>query len=127
LACVATPQRPTHFSNTMNVVHVVLFDLKADKQQVLAEVEPMLRRMRREIPGLIELHFGARQSMYEGYVDRSQGYNFALASRHLSPAAVQTYADHPAHVKLATYLKSQSKRPALAVDFPASSQGAAKL
>lgn len=102
-----------------SVVHMVFFDLGAPPHTVLAETAAMVTRIRREVPGLLELHFGNHEGgkMYDGYVDRSNGFNFALVSRHATAQDLAVYTAHPAHVEFANRLKSWAKRPAVAVDF----------
>src|SRR5436190_32854 len=101
------------------VVHLVMFDISMPRQQVVGESAPVLQRMRREIPGLLELYFGPHDGpqMYPGYVDRCAGHNFALVSRHLSRDHLRQYASHPAHLELVGLLKPHYKRAPVAVDF----------
>jgi len=100
------------------IVHAVFFDLKKDVD--LDKVSTFLAAIRRSVPGLYEIQFGPQVSKpYDGYVDRSSSYTHALVSKHHNAEALKTYALHPDHVSLATYLRTVFVRPAQCIDFEA--------
>ena len=99
------------------IIHTVFFELRDPD---LAKIYGLHDIIRRNVGGLYDVNFGPHNPLpFEGYNDRSQGYNFALSSRHENAEALKLYTNHTDHVVLATYLRSVFARPPLCIDFEA--------
>ena len=74
----------------------------------------------RKLNGTVELHFGKQvdNAVYHNYRCRSQGYNYALVSRHLTAKDLQTYLEHPVHKEVVRYFTSRFRQPPISIDFP---------
>lgn len=99
--------------------HVVLFRLK-DSVHDGQTLTKMLQTVRRNVPGIVELHFGKDVTdMYTGKLDRSGSYTHSLVSRHTSREALLAYIRHPDHVVLAKHLSSHKlgDTPLIAIDY----------
>jgi hypothetical protein len=74
------------------VEHLVLFKLKpettAEQRRAMLDA---LRKMRAEIPGIVEMSCG------ENFSQRSQGYEIGLMVRFADRAGLDAYLPHPAH------------------------------
>ncbi|CUG94145.1 Hypothetical protein, putative [Bodo saltans] len=98
------------------VTHVVIFKLDKNKFRPV-HCAQLLAQMRGSIPGMIALKFGpANTQPFGDYTDRSQGYTHVLVSKHVEPAALHHYQDHPLHIALVKYLRSVTVDKPLAID-----------
>lgn len=66
-----------------------------------------LRGLKQRIPDVIDLAVG------ENFTDRSGGFTHGLLVRLPSRAALQTYQDHPDHLKVAAPLKQDAELRAM--------------
>ncbi|MDQ2834896.1 MAG: Dabb family protein [Acidobacteriota bacterium] len=88
-----------YYNNRM-VIHTFYFRWKpattpAEKQRAQTEI----RALQGQIPGLLETLVGVNFS------PRSQGYELGGIMKFADRAALESYADHPVHQKLLSWLK----------------------
>jgi len=81
------------------LMHVVLFKFKAevDAGQVDAALQA-LRRMKGEIPFIVEMAVGAQDSnIHVGYEDWSKGYTHGMTVTLANGEDLREFRDHPMH------------------------------
>jgi len=88
------------------VLHVVLFRLRRDQEQKIADTTRQVLTLR-SLPGVLDLSFGPHSnSVHAEYKDRSQGYTHILSVTFESPEALRAYTDNERHAKVRDdYLK----------------------
>jgi|TARA_B110000003_G_C16310494_1_gene402559 hypothetical protein len=93
----------------MVVEHIVLLKIKSDtSEEQLLKIETGLYNLKTEIPGIIDISFGA------DFSGRSQGFSHGLVVRFESKEASVAYQTHPAH---ASY-RDNVLKPFLGGDAP---------
>ncbi|KPI88027.1 hypothetical protein ABL78_2903 [Leptomonas seymouri] len=99
-----------------SVCHSVHLKLKDELDG--EKLSELLKKVRQNVPGLIELHFGANDMQaYPKKTESPDGNTHALFSRHQNGQYLKIYQTHPAHLELANYLLSKAERPPTVIDF----------
>ncbi|NCB30123.1 MAG: Dabb family protein [Clostridia bacterium] len=75
-----------------------------------AVIAPMLRGLVGQVPGLVSMEAGA------DFLGSARSYDLALIATLESRAALEVYANHPAHVKVKEYIH-QHLQNGISVDF----------
>ncbi len=92
------------------VKHIVFFKLKDNSQNSKEEVKNRLLSMDGEIDVLKSIEVGVNFSKED------RAYDIALITEFDSKEDLSTYASHPFHQKIISYMKSRAKSSKL-VDF----------
>jgi hypothetical protein len=99
-----------------SVCHCVHLQLKGELNK--AKLGALLKKVRLNVPGLIELHFGKNDMhAYPKKTESPGGNTHALFSRHQNGHYLRVYQLHPDHLELANFLLSHAERPPTVVDF----------
>lgn len=117
-AASAMPQeRQVSLDPAVNsVCHCVHMKLKGELDREKLDV--LLKKVRLNVPGLIELHFGKNDmNAYPKKTESSAGNTHALYSRHENGHYLKEYQTHPDHLNLMNFLLSYAERPPTVVDF----------
>jgi hypothetical protein len=98
------------------VVHIALYKWKTGTPQLhiqhaLAAVTALINM----VPGIVEIVAAENQSKF------SEGYTHVILVRAESPAAIEAYRAHPAHVMAAQQIDGMEEQ-AIGVDFEIASQ-----
>ncbi|EAN93241.1 hypothetical protein TcYC6_0074340 [Trypanosoma cruzi] len=99
-----------------SVMHVALFRLRDGMDE--NKIASLLQAAREEIPGVVEIHFGAnkvRSTKHGGLSTNDQTH--ALVSRHEHKEHFKNYILHPRHLELMQYICSFAVAPATVVNF----------
>eukprot|EP00455_Lapot_gusevi_P028872 TRINITY_DN3092_c0_g1_i3.p2 TRINITY_DN3092_c0_g1~~TRINITY_DN3092_c0_g1_i3.p2 ORF type:complete len:149 (+),score=40.44 TRINITY_DN3092_c0_g1_i3:88-534(+) len=102
----------------MFLYHIVLVKVKPDtSQEALAALSSNIRQLAMVLPSICEISFGPAESkIYEGFVDRTQGYTHALFVKLKSKADLEAYNNHELHQKVRAQI-GEIKEDVLAFDF----------
>jgi len=106
-------------AKSVPLVHIVMFKVKRD---VSAEVKAQMKRefetLPKKIPGLTSLVFNAADTkVFDGFVDRTQGWTHILYSFLADAKALHTYTNHEAHVSAKARLITPNVEDVFAIDF----------
>ncbi|RNF10524.1 uncharacterized protein Tco025E_06781 [Trypanosoma conorhini] len=97
-------------------MRVVLFELRDGMEK--GKIESLLQAARDEIPGLVEVHFGANKLQSTKFDSPSKRrYTHVLVSRHEQEKSLEEYLSHPRYRELTQYIYSFSAAQATAVCF----------
>eukprot|EP00759_Apiculatamorpha_spiralis_P013053 PhF_6_TR19848/c0_g1_i1/m.28938 len=98
------------------VSHLVLMSLREDPAAI-AQISELLRRCK-TLPGVITLHFGRHNpTPYNGYTDRSDGYNYGVHGTYKDWASLEKYGTHPWHVEAVLLVRSLELKKSIKLDF----------
>lgn len=97
---------------TGQVVHIVLFQWKADASaEAVAAAISELKALKDKIPGILELTCG------ENFTDRSKGFTHGLVVRFVDRAALEIYGPHEAHQHVVQNFILPIRAEILALDY----------
>jgi len=101
------------------LVHIVVFKVKRDvSAEVKAQMKSEFEALPKKIPGLMSLVFNATDTkVFDGFVDRTQGYTHILYSFLADAKALLTYTNHEAHVSAKARLITPNVEDIFAIDF----------
>ena len=101
----------------MGLLHLTFLTLKLLPGD-MEKIEKLLTDCRRNIPGLVEMHFGEHtKTLFAPYSDRSQGYTHALVTRHLTSDSLKEYMKSTEHLILRQFLQHRGTKELISVDF----------
>jgi heme-degrading monooxygenase HmoA len=94
------------------IEHIVLLKFREDVvESAKQEVIQLLRGLKAEIPGIVELRCG------RNFSTRSQGYDVGLIVRFTDQVAADAYQPHPAHQAAIRRMEELGVIDKIVVDF----------
>ena len=118
--CFLTPA--VHASQSMygpsTIHHVVFMKLDESDHHAIANLTATLEECQKTIPGVLSLTFGRHNpTPYDGYIDRSDGYNYVVSGTFPSWKALKAYSQHPTHIRAIEIAKPLERGKKLKLDW----------